>query len=185
MDKKNFIKYPVGTKIVSIRGEMDHGAMTWDANDFEVERKTGPNAVGYIEDRDLHEEGYSHSVIFPDSEVCVNIYGEELNEVIFYEVRELGDGTKPVSKTPNYYCDPEVLKQIKLKEEMEGSQVKEFEVETVVQITLKMTVPALNKNSAKVAVENQYFFSVRESVQAGLFDGVDSIKAIDAKNMEE
>lgn len=115
-----YIRWTIGTEIVFSQGEKDCGVMSWDPDEFEVERNTGPNAVGYIVSRDFHEnQGWSHGVFFPNSEVWVNIYGEEL-ESDLYEIREVGNGYKPRFETPNAFRDPEVLRQIHEKRQITG-----------------------------------------------------------------
>ncbi|WP_285905110.1 hypothetical protein [Pseudodesulfovibrio pelocollis] len=180
---ENFSKWTVGSRIISLKGEMDCGVMTWDANDFEVERHTRPDERGYIESVEFHEgQGWSHCVIFPESEVCVNIYGEELVGPD-YEIEKLGNGFPFKPAMPNYYRDPEVVKQIRLKEELEGSQVKDFEVEAEVVVRFKVTVPARSERDAKMAVEKQYHFPLRELVQSALFEN--GIEAVKAASVEE
>jgi len=103
---------PIGTRLISKNGEEDHGAMSWDENNHEVHRRTGPDAAGVIVSKDFTvEDGWLYDVIFPASEVWVKIYGYEL-ATSAYELTELGKDRAPEFETPNPYRDPYVVAQI-------------------------------------------------------------------------
>lgn len=111
---------PLGTRIISVLGEEDHGAMSWDNDEFEVHRRTGPGAEGVIFVKAFHDaEGWCYGVFFPKAEVWVYLYDHEL-ETNAYRIIEHGDGQRPTFGGPNPYRDPYVVKQIAEQKRLDG-----------------------------------------------------------------
>jgi hypothetical protein len=109
---------PLGTKLRTLAGDRDCGAMSWDANDFEVERIAQPGAVGVVigARKCPDSETVIYDVVYPDSEVCVCPDSNDLDRPGVYDLIELGMGTVPKITFPGQEDptrrDPAVVAQI-------------------------------------------------------------------------
>lgn len=107
---------PLGTRVMSVNGEMDEGAMSWDESDTMVIRRTGPRAVGVVEGMEYSEESacWIYSVVFMPWETWVFLDETDfhLNPEAYYVV-ELGDGQEPnITYSNSIFRDPDVMRQI-------------------------------------------------------------------------
>lgn len=99
---------PIGTVIKVTDKHSDHGVMSWDDTDTEIERiaPAGSECVITAAEKTTRNGDYQYHVEFIPSEVWNILDQEEVNDPAKYQIVSLGNGNKP-DWFNAYYDDPD------------------------------------------------------------------------------